>query len=889
MKWPWRKRDEELSEEIRAHLQMAAREREERGETADDARASARREFGNATLVKETTRDMWGWASLERLWQDVRYGLRMMRRSPGFTTTAILSLALGIGANTAIFSLLDAMMLRTLPVKDPGLLVIVHPHESTGSAILSNPVFEEMQARQQMCTGLLATSEPQRLTMQSNASAPAERVMGTLVSENYFGVLGVDIAEGRGFFARDEEPGAAGVVVISHGLWERQFSGDSAVVGRSVFISNQSVTIVGVAPTGFDGVTPGLDSDVWVLLKQFRTSEDLSNRAGSIFQVMGRLRADVGREQAQTSLTTLYQQSLIAELANGGATAVASRSRPSDYRVELEDGGRGLLFLQGQFGRPLVIVMAIVALVLLVACANVANLLLARAITRQHEIGVRIALGSSRGRLVRQLMTESVLLAICGGVGGLLLAYVGGHFLTVLLAGGLLPMTLHLSPDARVMAFTATISLLTGVLFGIVPALQATKPSVAPSLGSAARAQGGSRPRQYLSKALVSSQMAISLLLLIAAGLLVNSVRKMHDIDPGFDREGVLLVEVHSDQAPSPALVFTLTEQLRERIMSLPGARSASCSWLPLFEPFTDLSAPLYIGGYTPRLGETVLARYNVVSPGYFETVGMKLIAGREFTPQDRENSAPVVVVNESFVKKYLSGESPLGKFIAIAVGPRSSWRPRAIVGIVRDTKYNDLRRETKPLFYAPFSQMSREPQSVEVRTANTMDPLILGPSVRDVIATIAPQLVVDDMRTLAQQVDRPIATERLIAELSAGFGLLALLLAGVGLYGVMSYAVARRTREIGVRMALGASRGDVLWLVLRECLGLALAGVGCGLLLAAAATRLLSRFLYGLTATDPLTIAIATFVLVSVAILAGCFPARRATRVDPMVALRYE
>lgn len=450
-------------------------------------------------------------------------------------------------------------------------------------------------------------------------------------------------------------------------------------------------------------------------------------------------------------------------------------------------------------------------------------------------------------------------------------------------------MTLHLNPDTRVMAFNAAISLLTGILFGIVPAHQATRPTVTPSLGSQSRNQGGSRPRQRLSKVLVSSQMAISLLLMIIAGLLVNSVRRMHDIDAGFDREGVLLIEVHSVQPSNTSQLFTLTEQLRERIAALPGVRSSSCSWLPLFDPFTDLSAPLFIDGYAPRAGETLIARYNSVSPGYFETVGMKLTAGRGFVAQDRENSPPVVVVNESFVKAYFPGENPLGKFIAIAVGPKSGWQPRTVIGVTRDAKYNDLRRETKPLFYTPFSQMPREVQSIEVRSANATDPLLLGSSVREVVAKIAPQWVVDSVRTVAQQVDRPIATERLIARLSAAFGLLALLLAGVGLYGVLSYAVARRTGEIGVRMALGASRGDVLWLILKECLGLAFAGVGCGLFLAVAATRLLSRLLYGLKVTDPLTIAIATVALVSVAILAGYFPARRASRMDPLVALRYE
>jgi predicted permease len=887
--WKHKRAHSDFDAEVRSHLQLEADRLRTEGAGEEEAWAGARRAFGNLMQAQERFYESGRWLWADRFMQDLRYASRTLRRSPGFTMAAVLSLALGIGANTAIFTLLDVAMFRTLPVRDPERLVILRPHQSGGGAIISNPVFEEIQARQQVCTGLTAASEPRRLTVQWNGSGPAQRLMGTLVSSSYFRVLGADINIGRGFARSDDDPAAARVAVISDGLWSRRFSRNPAVLGQTVFVSNQPATVIGVAPPGFEGETPGLAADVWVLLRQFRTAEDLRNRLGSMFEIVGRLASGISRAQAQASLTLLYQQSLAAEFASGGPTAVSRRSRPAAYRIELEEGGRGLLFLQAQFGRPLVIVMAIVALVLLVACVNVANLLLARAITRQHEIGVRLAIGSGRLRLVRQLLTESVLLALCGGGIGLLLAYGGGRFLTMLLAGGLLPLTLDLSPDIRVLVFTGAVSLATGFLFGLVPALQATKPTVAASLGNQARAQGGTRSRQRLAKVLVSSQMAVSLLLLITAGLLVNSVRRMHDIDPGFDREGVLLVEVHSDQAPTAAALSNLAAQLRERVTALPGVRSVSCSWLPLFDPFTDLSAPLAIDGYTPRPGETVLARYNAVSPGYFETVGMKLVAGREFTSRDRENSPLVVVVNERFVKEYFGGQNPLGKFIAIAVGPKSGWQPREIVGIARDAKYNDLRREVKPLFYAPLSQVVRPVQSIEVRTADGINSSALGAGLRSAVSEIAPQLVVDDVRTVAQQVDRPIATERLIAKLSAGFGLLALLLAGVGLYGVLTYAVARRTGEIGIRMALGASRMDLLWFVLRECLTLVIAGAGCGLLLAMAATRLVSRFLYGLKATDPLTIALATLVLVAVATLAGYFPARRASHMDPLAALRYE
>ncbi len=870
--------------EVQSHLQLEADRLRAEGVTEAEARAAARRAFGNVTTAEERFYEGGRWLWIEHLAQDLRFAVRTLRRSPVFTAAAVLSLALGIGANTAIFTLLDAAMFRTLPVKAPEQLVIVRSRQSAGSAIISNPVFEEIRARQQVCTELLASAEPQRLTVQWDSAVP-QRLMGTLVSASYFQVLGVDIPVGRGFAPNDERPSAARVAVISHGLWSRQFSRNPAVLGQTVSVGNQPVTIIGISPPGFEGETPGLASDVWMLLTQFRSAEDLRNRAGAMFQIMGRLGPGVSRAQAQASLTVLYRQALAGEVQPGGA-AVANRSRPAAYRIELENGGRGLLFLEARFGRPLVILMGIVGLVLLVACANVANLLLARAITRRQEIGVRLALGSGRGRLVRQLLTESLLLSLGGGVAGLLLAYASGHSLTVLLAGGVLPLSLNLSPDLRVLAFTLAVSLATGVLFGLAPSLQATRPGAAYSLG---RAPGGTRSRQRLVKALVSSQMAVSLLLLITAGLLVTSVRRMHDIDPGFDREGVLLVEVHSDQAPAPAALESLTAQVRERAAALPGVRSVSCSWLPVFDPFTDLSAPLLIEGYSPRPGENVLARYNAVSPGYFETVGMKVMAGREFTARDRENSPLVVVVNERFAREYFPDRNPLGKLIAIAVGPRSGWQPREIVGVARDAKYNDLRREIKPLFYAPLSQVARPVQSIEVRAAGSVNPLALASGMRNILSEAGAPWVVDDVRTMAQQVDRPIATERLIAKLSAGFGLLALLLAGIGLYGVLSYAVARRTGEIGVRMALGASRADVLRLISGECLGLAAGGIGCGVLLAIAATRLVSRFLYGLKATDPWTISMAILVLLAVSVLAGYLPAWRASRVEPVVALRYE
>jgi predicted permease len=878
--------DRDMNDEIASHLAEATDEYVQQGLSREDARVAALRSFGSVTQTAEHHRDARSFVWVDHLGQDLRYGFRALRRSPAFAASAVLSLALGIGANTAIFSVLDAVMFRSLPVVDPERLVVIR---TGGAGIVSYPVLQDLQAQQQVCSGLLATTGPQRLSVRRDASTLPRRVMGTQVSSNYFSVLGATVPVGRGFTPEDERVTAGRVVVISDSLWNSEFLRNPSVLGQTIQVSGAPAVIVGVAPSGFEGEVPGLASDLWLLIAQFRTPDELRNRAGSFFQIMGRLRPEVSAEQAQSALTFLYQRSVSVDLGRQSATAMSRGSASTDSYIALDPGGRGLQFLQRQFARALLILLAIVALVLLVACANIATLLLARAVARQHEIAVRLALGASRWRLIRQLLTESLLLACCGGAGGLILAWVSGGLLTTLLAGGLLPLTLNLTPDVRVMLFTGAVSIGTGVLFGVVPALQATEHRVSPSVSVHGRVQRANPPRQRLVKVLVASQMALSLVLLVTAALLVTSVRNLHEIEPGFDRDGVLLADVHTDQPSTAAALTAFSVELRERMMALPGVVAVSFSWIPLFDPFTDLSAPLSIDGYLPRQGEKVMARYNAVSWGYFEAVGMKVLAGRGFTSTDADNAQRVLVVNERFVRQYFGGQDPLGKVVSIAVGPKSTWQPREVVGVVGDAKYNDLRRETRPLFYVPLVQLVRPVQSVEIRTAGAANPIALGPTVRHVLSEIAPQLIVDDVRTVAQQVDRPIAMERLVGKLSASFGILAMTLAAFGLYGLLSYSVARRTSEIGVRMALGASRSRLLWLVLRESMALVTAGTASGLVLAIAATRVVSRYLFGLTATDPFTITMASVTLIAVALAAAYVPARRASRIDPIVALRTE
>ena len=531
--------------------------------------------------------------------------------------------------------------------------------------------------------------------------------------------------------------------------------------------------------------------------------------------------------------------------------------------------------------------MGLVALVLPIACANVANLLLARATSRQRKIGIRLALGCGRARLVRQLLTESILLALLGGVGGLLLTYASIQGLIGLVAVGSVPIELNPNPDPLVLSFTLAISLLTGVFFGLIPVWQATAVAPTQVTGGLTRAEIGGHPRQRMAKTLVVAQVAFSLLLLVTAALLAHSLRNLQEVDPGFDRDGMLMAEVQSDRPIDPSSVGPFYELLQERMTVVHGVESVSFSWLPLFEQFTDLSAPLTLEGYAPRLGEEPQARYNSVSAGY-RTVGLRLIEGRGFVTQDREDTPGVVVINESFARQYFTGQSPLGKSLTIAAGPEHLRRLRRIVGVVNDAKYNDLRKPIKPLFYAPITQLPRPIRSIEIRTAAAQDSATLGGQIRRLLQDLSPHLVVVDVRSVAQQVERPIARERLIAKLSALFGLLALGLACVGLYGLLSYSVLRRTAEIGVRLALGATPANVRWLVARKpgagrdrCRDRSAAGVGGN------PPRI--RLPLRLAGHDPLTVAAATVLLITVALLAAYLPARRAARLDPMEALRHD
>jgi len=830
----------------------------------------------------------------DEMFQDLRYGIRMLAKNKAFTVVAVFTLSLGIGANTAVFTLINALLLRALPVANPHELVIVNTRIQGASDSLSYPMYLDLRARQEVLTDVMASAGEMlvRLTILGGAgTAEVDNVRINRVTANYFGVFGAPPALGR-FFTEDEDRNpnssetAGSVVVLSHSFWERQFGRDPGVLDRTVLVNRSPCRVIGVAPRGFFGERVGSEPDLWVPLVPFTSRVTLKARSGQ-FDKMGRLKPGVTREQAQTALTLLFQQLVEAERTQFPPRDPRRAPALRDYAIELEPGVTGLSYgrLRSTFTQPLWIIMAIVALVLLMACANVANLLLARAVARQHEISVRLALGCNRFRLLRQLLTESLLLSALGTLAGLLVAWWGSQVLLRLVNTGPVPLQLDLSPDARVLAFTVAVMAVTGIGFGLAPAWRASGFDLASTMKDQARGTGG-RVKQYLGRALVVFQVAISLLLLVGAGLLIRSLHNLRQVDLGFRPAQVLIFDlVHSPRQGDLSALTRIAREMPERVKGIPGVQQASVSWWLLFRP-AELRAHLRIYDYTPAPDETVAPRFNSVSPGYFETVGMSLVAGRDIEARDAENTPKIAVINEAMARRYFPGVNPVGKLMEMTVGAMNG-QAIEIVGVVRDTKYNDLRAEVQPMFYLSLQQLPQGLGALEVRTTEPLA-AIVG-QVRNTILDVTRDLMIRRVTTLSAQVDQALVSERLLTTLCTFFGVLALLLASVGMYGVLAYAVAQRTQEIGIRMALGATQRNVLWLVLRQSLTVVLGGLALGLSLALVGTRLIVSFLYGLSPIDPAAMALAVLLLLAVALLACYLPARRATKVDPLVALRHE
>jgi predicted permease len=860
--------EREMDAELRFHIEAFAEDLVRRGWSGEEALRRARIEFGGIERAKEECRDARGVNFVETLLGDLRFGFRMLRKSPGFTTVGVLTLALGIGANTAIFSLTDQAVLRWLPIKIPEQLFELQPD-------FLIPEYEKLAAHTESFSEMFASDKG---PMIAGIDGVPENIGGRFVSGTYYSVTGINATLGRVITPQDDRPASPLVCVLSQNYWKRRFGNSAQVVGKTITLKRIPFVIVGVAPE-FDA---GNAADVIVPMAMHL---QLAMKDNDTVSMVGRLKPEVSEKQANAELTLLYRQ-ILAEAA-GSKLTPADQQRIQEKTVQLIPAGHGGL---PRFSMELRIATAVVGIILLIACINVGNLLLARGATRQREIAVRLAIGAGRSRIIRQLLTESMLLAVLGGCFGLLLAWCGGQLLSALISGA----ATSVAPDLRVLGFTGAVSLLTGIGFGLLPALRATRTNLTPSLKASGSGSGGSlfgaaASRSGLGKALVISQIGLCLTLLIAAGLLLESFRRLSKADVGFEREKVLLMwvlptMVGYDIAQENSLYW----QLLARLDALPGVQSVTLSRLQLFSGYwgRSVSVPRHASG---GAGD-VRVSCNTVAPKFFATMGIPLLSGRDFTPADTTTAPKVAIISESMAQHYFPGENPVGRHFRFT---GEDGTEVAVVGVVKDilTEFREEQNHRSPqAAYIPFTQAPATMTGqavVEVRAAENTG--AAAAAVREVARRLDKDLPVGTVTTQDEIVDQSLGRPRALTQLTTLLGLLALLMASIGLYGTMSHAVVQRTKEIGIRMALGAERLSVLRLVLREGLLLTLAGISGGLVLGATLTRLISSELYGLSATDPLTFVAVSLLLAGVALLASYIPARRATRVDPMVALKYE
>ena len=812
---------------------------------------------------------------MQTLWQDVRYGARMMTKNPGFSLVAIVALALGIGANSAIFSVINAVLLRPLPFAEPERLVTVGNtdlKQGTNEFFLTWPDFADYRAMNQSFQTLAGFDE-RDVTL--TGTGEAARLHGAMVTSDLFPMLGVGPQIGRAFTAEEEKPGTH-VVLLSHGLWQRRFNADPNVVGRAVGINGRSYTVAGVMPAGFAFPLGAEPVELWInagvdgeggapLMKQ---------RGNHYLEVLGRLKPGVTLAQAQAEIgriaANLGQQYPDTNSAFGGIAVPFYQRVTGDARL-------ALLVLLGAVG-----------CVLLIACANVANLLLARASARRREIAIRAALGAGRGRVVRQLLTESVLLSLCGGVAGMMLALWGTEVLLAMVPKGL-PRAAEASLDGRVLGFTLLISLLTGMLFGLAPAWQSLRTDLNDTLREGGR--GGDGRGSRVRSALIVSEVAVAFLLLVCAGLLINSFWRLRQVNPGFDPKSVLSfrVSLPGTQYDKPEKVEAFYQQLSSRIQAMPGVVSVSgVNPLPLSGNNAGVGFAIEGQPTDPGRPFPYDTYLRVIRPDYFQTMKIQLVAGRDFNERDKLESTPAAIINESLAKRYFPNQNPLGRRINPSFGVDGRgvlWRE--IVGVVKDVHHASLSEDSDAEVYVAHTQAPWNTITVVARTS--INPSSLIQSVRNEVRSLNPDLPVYDIRTLEDRISLTVAQPRFQMLLLTIFAGIALLLTAVGLYGVLAYNVAQRTQEIGIRMALGASAGKVRAMVVRQGMTLALAGIGLGLIASFAATRLLASLLFGVTATDPLTFALIGLAMLLIALAACWIPARRATKVDPMIALRYE
>lgn len=806
------------------------------------------------------------------LLKDLSYGIRMLAKSPGFTLVAVLSLALGIGANTTVFSLLDAVMLRSLPIENPERMVSIATLVKGGEPHLdfSYSLYTGLRDGNQTLSGVVAyTGKNLGLT----AGDQTELIHGEIVSANYFSVLGVQPAMGTAFAPDDERPGAARAVVISDALWHRRLAGDPRVLNKTITLNGRTFSVVGVAPRRFSGLWRGMPTDVWLTLPHmadFEGNPKLMNSPNlSWLSLAGKLKPATTIQQAQSQLTSLLPG--ISEEARANGT----------WQVVMTKAAGGNEVYVADLSQPLTMLLLAVALILAIACANVASLLLARAKTRGKEIGIRLALGASRPRIVRQLLTESLLLALAGGALGLLMAVWTSSLASGLQTSETAELAIDASPNARVLLFTLVVSVLTVLLFGIVPALRASKLDLVPILKDSTATTPVFRRGPSLHSLLVVTQVTLSLILLAGAGLFLRSLWKLQAIEKGFTGDNVLAMSLSMElQGYDAARGAKFYPAALESLSSLPGIQSASlASALPVTAGGSRMQMPP--NSTKPAVDEEISIDIVTVSPRFFETTGLALLSGRDFRQIDTEKSAKVMIVNETMVKKFWPDTDPLGR--SFHDGDISF----EVVGIARNTKYRDLREAPRMTFYLPLAQSYRPSMNLLVRTAG--EPSQVAPAIQARLHAIEPALTVFNIRTLFEHVGRSLYVETMESLVLMFFGILALTLTAIGIYGVVAYSVAQRTREVGIRMALGAQKKDVLKMILAQGLALVAWGTAIGLVACYWLSRLVSSQLYGVSAYDPATLTSVVVVLVVVALLAAYIPARRATKVDPLVALRYE
>jgi predicted permease len=904
------RRNQDIDEELQSYRDASVEEKLRRGMTRESALRAASIEIGSPESVKHQVWSATWESTAESLWQDVRYGARQLLKSPGFSIVAILSLALGIGANTAIFTLINDLLLKSLPVRDPqqlvsfgagnggGILGAVHP----GSVdIFSYDFYKHLEREQQQnpkfLQGLTAFSSfPIMISVRSSqaANSPATQAASYLVSGTFFSTLGTQPILGRSLSTSDTNaPGSSPVAVISYRYWQQALAADPGVIGRTLNINGTLFNIIGVMPANFYGVDLSEQApDMWLPLTMqapvMLQPAMLDSSELYWLHILARRNPDVRLSESQAWVTTQWQQ---FETARAGAQISDTRRQEIGRNfIELRPGGSGISRLRSAYEAPLAVLMGIVAIVLLIACANLANFLLAKAASREREFSTRLALGSSRARIVRQVLTETLLLAFTGGALGLIVAFLGTRFLIKFIVGPQSHTALAATPDLRVLVFTSAICVFTGILFGIAPALRVSRIHAAGALSANTRtpSSAGGRSARLLPNFLVTAQVMLSLVLLATAGLFLRTLHNLQTHDLGFDRTNILLVNTNAKFAGyKPAQLNALYARILTRIDALPGVRSATLSGAPPMW-HGNWGSPITIQGRPTAPNEDVSALLQRVSPGYFETLGIPLLRGRVIGPEDTASSLNAVVVNQTLANKYFPHGDAIGHSFTVAdPSVKGSWQ---IVGVVRDATYNHAGEETDPMAYLAVMQLTEDDQYaywLQVRT--TGDPAAVAGEVRSALAEIDPNLPILEIQTIGEQLDHLIDEQRLVSQLSGFFSLLALSLCAIGLYGVMTYSVVRRTNEIGVRMALGAPSNQVLWMVLKESIVLLAIGIALGIPAALGAARAVQSGLFGLHPTDIPTLAAAIVTITAVTLVAAWFPARRATRIDPLVALRYE